>query len=88
MPNQHDVNKVVVSTQVTEEDNRRLDKLAEEAEISKAKLIGSILHEQLSDVPLTAEDYELIAGRIRAKIEKLYPKEEEDEAAEEEVSND
>lgn len=67
MPNQPDINKIVVAAQISLETNARLEKLAKERRQTKSRLIASILHEELRDVVLDAEDYIKIAEMVEAR---------------------
>lgn len=70
MPNQRDKTKTLVSALISEEDYQRIKNLAKESRTSLARVVDTILHESLSDIELTPEDYEEIARRIREKEEK------------------
>lgn len=67
MPNQPDINKIVVGAQISLKTNARLEKLAKARRQTKSRVIASILHEELRDVILDAEDYMRIAEMVESR---------------------
>ena len=74
MPNEPDVHKVLVATQISCSDNRRLEILAQEEDTSKADILEDIIHAYVRKVTLTAEDEAIVEAQIAANIAKRLAK--------------
>jgi uncharacterized membrane protein len=64
MPNSPDINKTQLVVRLERGLKLQLEKEATEQQMTTTKLVNRILHEELSHVELTAEDYRKIADEI------------------------
>ena len=73
MPGQHDKHKHQTVIKLSHDVWRQIEKDAAVHKMNPTEYMRWVLMEHVHNVPLTAEDYEIIHARIKAAFEKGRP---------------